>query len=70
VNYSVASRRCEERLLPACADNGVAVQINLPFEKARLFTLADEQPVPDFAEEIGAESWAQLFLKFVSRIPR
>jgi diketogulonate reductase-like aldo/keto reductase len=69
VNYSVASRRCEERLLPACADNGVAVQINLPFEKARLFTLVDEQPVPDFAKEFGAESWAQLFLKFVIAHP-
>jgi diketogulonate reductase-like aldo/keto reductase len=69
VNYSVASRRCEERLLPACADNGVAVQINLPFEKARLFTLVDKQPVPDFAREFGTESWAQLFLKFIIAHP-
>jgi diketogulonate reductase-like aldo/keto reductase len=69
VNYSVASRRCEERLLPACADHGVAVQINMPFEKARLFTLAGKQPVPDFAKEFGAASWAQLFLKFVIAHP-
>jgi diketogulonate reductase-like aldo/keto reductase len=69
VNYSVASRRCEERLLPACADNGVAVQINMPFEKARLFALVEKQPVPAFAKEIGAESWAQLFLKFVMAHP-
>jgi len=69
VNYSVASRRCEERLLPACADNGVAVQISMPFEKARLFTLVDKQPVPDFAKDFGAESWAQLFLKFVIAHP-
>lgn len=69
VNYSVASRRCEERLLPACVDNGVAVQISMPFEKARLFALVDEQPLPDFAEDIGAENWAQLFLKFVIAHP-
>jgi diketogulonate reductase-like aldo/keto reductase len=69
VNYSIASRRCEERLLPACADNGVAVQINLPFEKARLFSVVDQQPLPDFAKEFGAENWAQFFLKFIIANP-
>jgi diketogulonate reductase-like aldo/keto reductase len=69
VNYSIASRRCEERLLPACADNDVAVQINLPFEKARLFTVVEEQPVPDFAKEFGVANWAQFFLKFIIAHP-
>lgn len=69
VNYSVASRRCEERLLPACIDNGVAVQINMPFEKARLFTLVEAQPLPDFAKEFDAGNWAQFFLKFIIANP-
>lgn len=68
-NYSIFSRKSEERLLPACADNGVAVLINMPFEKARLFTSVAGQPVPDFAREVGIASWAQFFLKFVISHP-
>jgi diketogulonate reductase-like aldo/keto reductase len=69
VNYSIFSRQCEERLLPACADQGVAVQINMPFEKARLFTCVQGRPLPGFAAEIGIRSWAQFFLKFVLSHP-
>ena len=45
------------------------MQISIPFEKARLFALTEKQPVPDFAKEFGAASWAQLFLKFVIAHP-
>jgi diketogulonate reductase-like aldo/keto reductase len=69
VNYSIFSRQCEERLLPACADQGVAVQINMPFEKARLFTCVQGRSLPGFAAEIGITSWAQFFLKFVLSHP-
>jgi len=69
VNYSIFSRRCEERLLPACADNGVVVQINMPFEKARLFTCVQGQRVPEWAREFGATTWAQFFLKYVISHP-
>ena len=69
VNYTIFSRRAEERLLPACRDNGVAVQVNIPFEKARLFTCVEGQPLPDFAADFGAASWAQFFLKFIISHP-
>jgi diketogulonate reductase-like aldo/keto reductase len=69
VNYSIFQRQAEERILPACMDNGVAVQINIPFEKARLFTCVEGEALPDFAAEFGAESWAQFFLKFVVSHP-
>lgn len=65
VNYTIFSRQAEERILPACADNGVAVQVNIPFEKARLFTSVQGRPLPEFATEFGAETWAQFFLKFI-----
>jgi len=45
------------------------VQINMPFEKARLFTCVAGRPVPDFAREFGAETWAQFFLKFILSHP-
>ena len=69
INYTIFSRQAEERLFPACVDNGVAVQVNIPFEKARLFTCVQGQPLPDFAAEIQAENWAQFFLKFAISHP-
>lgn len=68
-NYSIFSRQSEARLLPACADSGVAALINMPFEKARLFTCVEGQPLPNFAAEFGAETWAQFFLKYVISHP-
>lgn len=64
-NYNVTERNAEQRLLPACADNGVATLINEPFEQGRLFSRVKGRALPDWAGEIGASSWAQLFLKFL-----
>jgi diketogulonate reductase-like aldo/keto reductase len=69
VNYSIASRQAEERLLPAAAHTGTAVLTNMPFEKARLFKIVEGRPLPAFAKEIGAENWAQFFLKWVISHP-
>lgn len=69
INYTIFNRAAEQRLLPACLDGGVAVQINMPFEKARLFTPVASQKLPDFAKEFGARSWAQFFLKFIVSHP-
>lgn len=69
INYTIFSRQAEERLLPACADSGVAVQVNVPFEKARLFTCVKDRPLPDFAADFGAATWAQFFLKYILSHP-
>lgn len=69
IAYTIHTRAAEQRLLQACADQGVAVQVNIPFEKARLFTAVEGRPVPDFATEIGIESWAQFFLKYIVSHP-
>jgi diketogulonate reductase-like aldo/keto reductase len=69
VNYSIANRQAETRLLPMAAERGVAVLTNMPFEKARLFKLVEGRPLPPFAADIGAASWAQFFLKWVVSHP-
>jgi diketogulonate reductase-like aldo/keto reductase len=69
LRYSIATRQAEERLLPAAADKGVAVLVNMPFEKARLFKLVAGRSVPDFAREAGIENWAQYFLKWILAHP-
>lgn len=69
IAYTIFTRAAEQRLLDACVANGVAVQVNIPFEKARLFTPVAEQPLPDFAVELGIQSWAQYFLKWIVSHP-
>jgi len=68
-NYSAVTRDAEKRLLPLCADRGVAVLVNRAFEDGNLFTRVQDKPVPPWAAEFGANSWAQIFLKFVLAHP-
>jgi aryl-alcohol dehydrogenase-like predicted oxidoreductase len=65
VNYSLANREAEKTLLSAAADAGAAVLVNLPFGRNSLFRKAGTRPLPDFAAEFGARTWAQFFLKFI-----
>jgi diketogulonate reductase-like aldo/keto reductase len=68
-NYNIATRNAEKRLLPAAADNGVATLINEPFEKGSLFGRVSGHALPAWAGELGIESWAQFFLKFIVSHP-
>ena len=68
-NYSVGTREAEKRLLPLCADKGVAVIVNRAFEDGNLFTRVQGKEAPPWAAEFGARSWAQVFLKFVLAHP-
>jgi diketogulonate reductase-like aldo/keto reductase len=69
VHYSIHTRMAEERILRAAADRGVAVLVNMPLEKGRLHRIVEGQPLPDFAQELGIETWSQYFLKWVIANP-
>jgi diketogulonate reductase-like aldo/keto reductase len=69
LNYSARERAAEKRLLKVAADRGVAVIANRPFGAGDLFKRAAGKPLPEWAKEIGAASWAQLFLKYVLSHP-
>jgi diketogulonate reductase-like aldo/keto reductase len=69
VNYSLAERGAESRLLPFCRDKGVAVLANRPFADGAMFDKVRGKALPPWAAEIGCTSWAQLFLKFVVSHP-
>ncbi|RZA22109.1 MAG: aldo/keto reductase [Lysobacteraceae bacterium] len=69
VNYSVSAPNAAKSLLPAAADAGVAVMINRAFDDGRLFARSKDMPLPGWAAEVGATSWAQLFLRFVLSHP-
>lgn len=65
VNYSMAERSVEQRLLPAAAATGTAVLVNLPFARGRLFRAVRGKQVPEWAAEFDAPTWGQFFLKYI-----
>jgi diketogulonate reductase-like aldo/keto reductase len=69
VNYSPGEREAERRILPLAHDRGVAVLVNRPFAEGGLFRRVRGQSLPAWAVDLGAESWAQLFLKWILAHP-
>jgi len=65
VDYSLANRNAAERILPAARNRGVAVLINLPFGRGRLFRAVGDRPLPEWAAEFDCASWGQFFLKYL-----
>jgi diketogulonate reductase-like aldo/keto reductase len=64
VNYSIAERDAEQRLLPLAAEKRIAVLANRPLAAGGLFSRVRGRSLPPWAKEIGCASWAQFFLKF------
>jgi aryl-alcohol dehydrogenase-like predicted oxidoreductase len=65
INYSMAERSVEDRLLAAAADTGTALLCNLPYGRGRLFRAVKGKQLPDWSKEFGAASWGQFFLKYL-----
>ena len=51
-NYSPVTREAEKRLLPLCAERGVAVLVNRPFEDGDLFQRVRGKALPAWAAEL------------------
>lgn len=69
INYSLDEREAERRILPLAAECGMAVLVNRPFGGGGLLRRLRDRPLPGWATEIGATTWAQLLLKFVLSQP-
>lgn len=69
LNYSLADRSAEKTILPLARDRGIAVLVNLPFARGALFKAVKDRALPDWAGEMDAESWGQVFLKYVISYP-
>lgn len=65
INYSPTQRAAEAELFPLAQELGIAVLANRNFDDGALFGKVRGQALPAWAAEVGATSWAQLFLKFV-----
>lgn len=69
INYSLDEREAERHILPLAAERGMAVLINRPFGGGGLLRRLRDRPLPAWAADIDAASWAQLLLKFVLSHP-
>lgn len=69
IDYSLADREAEKRILPRAAEVKAAVLTALPLGHGRLFRAVRGKAVPDWASGF-AGSWAQFFLKFLLSDPR
>ena len=69
LNYSPDEPEAAERILPLAAERGVAVLVNRPFGGGGLLRRLRDRPLPPWATEIGATSWAQVALKWVLSHP-
>lgn len=69
VNYSLAERGAEKRILPLARDKGVAVLVNRPFGGGEALRRVLSRPLPPWAAEFDCTSWAQFFLKWILAHP-
>lgn len=67
INYSIDDRAAADEVLPLAQSRGMAVLLNVPFGGRRggnLFGKVKDRPLPAWAGEFGARSWAHFFLKY------
>ena len=69
VDYALDNRGAGERILPLAADRGMAVMVNLPFGRGRLFEAVRGKALPPWAAEFDCVSWPQFFLKYIVSHP-
>lgn len=69
INYAIDDRAAADRILPLAAERGIAVLVNLPLGRGRLFREVQNRPLPAWAAEFDCHSWAQFFLKYIVSHP-
>jgi aryl-alcohol dehydrogenase-like predicted oxidoreductase len=69
IDYAVDNTTAAEEIFPIARERGIAVMVYMPFGRTRLWNRVEGREVPDFARELGAETWAQFFLKFAAAHP-
>ena len=69
INYSLAERDSEKRILPLARELGTRVIVNRPFAEGALFRRTRGKSLPAWAAELGIASWAQYFLKWIVSHP-
>jgi aryl-alcohol dehydrogenase-like predicted oxidoreductase len=69
IDYALDNRDAGARILPLAADRGMAVMINLPLGRGRLFRAVQGKPLPPWAVDFDVATWPQFFLKYIVSHP-
>ena len=78
VRYTIDSRKVEETILPLAMERKIGVLAYFPFGgnvgpdnvvQSSVFQRVGTTPLPDWAAEFDAKTWAQFFLKYVVSHP-
>jgi aryl-alcohol dehydrogenase-like predicted oxidoreductase len=69
IDYAVDNRIAEEEILPLAEERRIGVLVYLPFGRSRLWQRIGDRPLPEWAAEFDAHTWAQFMLKFVLAHP-
>ncbi len=69
IDYAVDNRGPEDVILPLAIERQIGVIVYLPFGRSRMWARIGDRPVPDWAAEFDAHTWAQFMLKFVIAHP-
>jgi len=74
INYDVGSRKAEETILPLAQERKIGVMAFFPLGNAaglsctgstNLFARTGTRPLPEWAADFDAKTWAQFFIKYV-----
>ena len=68
-DYSVADRRVEETILPLALERKIGFMAYFPFDRGRIFNRIGTAPLPAWAAEFDAKTWAQFCIKYVLSHP-
>jgi aryl-alcohol dehydrogenase-like predicted oxidoreductase len=69
IDLAIDNRNSQDRIIPLAAERGMGVLINLPFGRTSVFTKVTGKQLPDWAKDIDATSFAQIFLKYIVSNP-
>jgi aryl-alcohol dehydrogenase-like predicted oxidoreductase len=69
IDYAIDNRDVETTILPLAQEKKMGVLVFLPFGRTRLWQRVGDRPLPDWAKDFDANSWAQFFLKYVIAHP-
>ncbi len=68
-DYAVGWRGVEEKILPLALERKIGFMAYFPFDRNRFFNRASSIPLPEWAAEFDAKTWAQFSLKYVLSHP-
>ncbi len=69
IDYAVDNRTPEEVIFPLAQERRIGVLVYLPFGRSRMWARIGDRPLPEWAAEFDAHTWAQFMLKFVIAHP-